>query len=168
MSNAAIARAALDANTAAMSKVISEMKASGIAAKDIQTTNFAVNPGYQRFKDGREQKIIGDRGTNSVNITVRDIAKLGAILDQVVILGSNQICGIDGPVKRRATKDALSGAEIYAEAAGVKFEPILSINETTQRSMPWPAMARMAMEAKSADVLIESGELSLEVRGSIV
>ena len=176
VSEAPTAGAALQANTAAMTKVVAELKASGIEARDIQTSRFAVNPRYQRNRDGREPKIIGYRVTNSVRITVRDLKALGGILDKVVSLGSNQIDGIafdiDDPRKlqdearRRAVKDAKAKAELYAEAADVDLGAILSISEGSVAT-PRPAMARMAMEAKAADVPIESGELSLEVRVSI-
>ena len=177
VSEADTAGAALKANTAAMSKVVAELKASGIDAKDIQTARFAVNPRHQRNRDGREPKIIGYRVTNSVRITVRDLKALGGILDKVVSLGSNQIDGIafdiDEPRKlqdearRRAVKDAKAKAELYAEAADVDLGDILSISEGAVMQPRRPVMARMAMEAKSADVPIEPGEQAIEVRVSM-
>ncbi len=179
VSEAKTARAALDANTAAMAGVVGELKSQGIEPKDIQTSNFAVFPRYQRNKDGVTQSvIIGYRVTNSVTITVRDLKSLGGILDSVVTLGSNKIGGItfaiDDPTKlrdearKRATADALRKAKLYAESAGVGLGEILSINENVMSRPPRPMMARMAMEAKSADVPIESGELSIEVQVNIV
>jgi hypothetical protein len=179
VSEAKTARAALDANTAAMARVVGELKSQGIEPKDIQTSNFAVFPRYQKNKDGVTQPIIiGYRVTNSVTITVRDLKGLGGILDSVVTLGSNKIGGIrfaiDDPTKlrdearKRATANALRKAKLYAEAAGVGLGEILSINENVMSRPPRPMMARMAMEAKSASVPIESGELSIEVQVNIV
>src|SRR5262245_35181242 len=47
------AREALDRNTAAMRALIDGLKASGIEAKDIQTSQINVEPRYQQSKDGR-------------------------------------------------------------------------------------------------------------------
>jgi len=174
VSEAKTARAALDGNSAAMVKIVDKLKTSGVAAKDIQTTSFAVNPRYQHYKDGRPQEIVGYRVTNSVEIAVRDVKRLGEILDQAVTLGANQIGGvtfdIDQPQKleeearKRATKDAMGKAALYAEEAGVKLGPILSIGESLLSRPPRPVMARMAMEAKSVDAPIEPGEQAIEAR----
>ena len=63
--------------------------------KDIQTTNFSVRPKYQHFKDGQPPQIIGYQVVNSLRITVRNLEKLGAVLDKVVTLGSNKIDNIN-------------------------------------------------------------------------
>ena len=178
VSDALTARAALDENTAAMTRVVSELKTQGIEPKDIQTTNFSVNPRYQHHKDGTPPNIIGYRVTNTVLITVRDLKALGKILDAVVTLGSNQIGGIafafDKPAalrdeaRRQATGDALRMAKLYAEAAGVGLGNILSIREDMISRPPRPMMARMAMEAKAAPVPIEAGEQAIEVRVNII
>ena len=47
------ARAALNANTAVMTKLVDGLKAVGIAANDIKTTAFNISPRYQNYKDGR-------------------------------------------------------------------------------------------------------------------
>jgi len=178
VSEAKTARAALESNTTAMGRVVGELKSQGIEPKDIQTSNFAVHPRYQQNKDGAAPVIIGYRVTNSVLIKVRDLKRLGEILDRVVTLGSNQIGGIafaiDKPgqlrdeARKQATQDAIRKAKLYTEAAGVGLGEILSIGENVVSHPPRPMMARMAMEAKSASVPIESGEQSIEVRVNIV
>lgn len=176
-SDAKTAGAALSANTASMSKVISQLKAQGLEAKDIQTTDFSVQPRYRHYKDGQPATIIGYRVVNSVRITVRDISKLGAILDKVVTLGSNQIGGIRFSVsnaeklkdtaRRNAMADAIRKAEIYAAAAGVKLGQVKNISESFTSRPPRPVFARAAMRAEAASVPIEAGEQSLEVRVNV-
>ena len=85
------AREALDQNTQAMAKVIEALKADGVDAKDIQTVNFSVGPMYGQRTDDKPPVVVGYRVTNQVRITLHDVGKLGAILDKVVSLGSNQI-----------------------------------------------------------------------------
>jgi uncharacterized protein YggE len=95
VSEAETARAVLDANTEAMSQVVAALKEQEIAPEDIQTTDFSVRPRYRQGKDdGDPPTIAGYRVVNSVRIAVRDLDRLGAILDRVVAQGSNEIGGI--------------------------------------------------------------------------
>lgn len=177
VSEATSARDALDKNSAAMGRVVSELKAQGLDAKDIQTTNFAVRPRYRRFKDGRSPEIIGYRVVNSVRIKVRGLDRLGAILDKVVTLGANQIGGIafrvedPAPLKdearRRAMESAIRKARLYAEAAGAKLGRVLKISEDVGPQPPRPVYARAALEAQSAAAPIEPGEATLRVRVTV-
>ncbi len=177
ISEADTARQALDKNTAAMAKVVADLKAQGIEPKDIQTTNFSVRPRFQQSKDGKPPKIIGYRVVNSVTITLRDLKQLGAILDKVVTLGSNQIGGItfsvDDPTKledqarNRAMQDGIRKAKLYAGAAGAALGKVVTIQEGFVAGPPRPVMARAALEAKAADVPIEPGEQTLRAQVNV-
>ncbi len=167
------ARAALDENTAAMSRVNVELKGQRVSPKDIQTTNFSVRPKFQHFKDGKPPAIIGYRVVNSVRIIVRELENLGAILDQAVSLGSNQINGIsfflaepaalEDQARKLAMADARHKAELFAAAGNAKLGKVLTISEETAIHPPRPAFAR-ALAAKSAPVPIEPGEHKLQAR----
>lgn len=175
-SEARSAGEALNLNTSAMERVIADLKALGIAQKDIQTTNFSVNPRQQHFKDGKPPVITGYRVVNAVTIVVRDLGKLGDILDRAVSKGSNQINGIrfsiDDPEKledqarRLAMKDARSKADIYAESGDVKVGDILTISESTI-SRPIPFGRTVAMEARARPVPIEAGEQQVSATVSV-
>ena len=116
--------------------------------------------------------------TNSVRITVRDLKRLGAILDQLVTLGSNQIgaiaFAIDDPKKlqnearRRATKDAIAKAELYAESANFGLVKIVAITEDVAARLPRLVMAPMAVEARAANVYIKPGEQTIRVRVNVI
>lgn len=176
-SEAPSARAALDKNTASMTKVVETLKGEGIEAKDIQTANFSVGPIYeQRPYDGQEGKapvVVGYRVTNQVRITLRDTGKLGAILDKVVSLGANQIDSIEFGVsepealkdeaRKLALKNVTENAKLYAQAAGVGLGPILSITEEEASYQPRFTAAAAQMEMAKA-VPIEAGTAAVEVR----
>ncbi len=172
-SEAGTAREALDKNTASMARMVEALKADGIEAKDIQTTNFSVQPIYEARKEGQAQRIVGYRVTNSVRLVLRDIAKLGTVLDEVVSLGANDIGAIEfGVAEPEALKDearkaamakAIANAKLYAEAAGVELGPVLSISEEEGIFQPRYAGAPMAMEASKA-VPIEAGTTTIEVK----
>jgi uncharacterized protein YggE len=89
-----------------MTEVIAALKGEGLDPKDIQTTNFNVQPLYEERKDGRPPKIVGYQVTNSVRITVLDVGKLGQILDRVVTLGATDVNSIEfGVAEPEALKD---------------------------------------------------------------
>lgn len=172
------AATALKKNTAAMSFVLEELKKSGIEDKDLQTRNFNVQPRY-RYVKNEAPSIEGYRVTNSLSVRVRDLKKLGEILDKVVSLGSNQISNIRfdvsnaDKVKDEARKAAIESAkrkaQLFAEAAGAELGAIQSISETTQHSQPRPfGMAEASMRRKSAPVPIAAGEQTLTVRVNTV
>jgi uncharacterized protein YggE len=99
VSEAKTARAALDANNVAMAKVISTIEAAGVEKKDIQTSNFSVQPKYvypKQTSNGEQQppRIVGYTVSNSVSVIVRDLEKLGTIMDAVVSSGVNQMNGL--------------------------------------------------------------------------
>ncbi len=164
---------ALSQNTEAMNKVISQIKAAGVEERDIQTSGFSI---YPRYADRRNQpdqplKIIGYEVSNGVTVQVRDLTKLGAILDTVVRSGANEVGGISFKVsdteqkmdeaRKAAVANALQKAELYAEAAGAKLGRVLSISEAGI-AIPRPFAVRaekMMMDA--APVPIQAGEETL-------
>ena len=89
------AREALDANNAAMNSVMTGLKSAGIAPNDMQTSNFTISPRYDFGQDNRQPpRVVAYDVSNTVTITVRKLDTLGAVLDQTVSQGSNQINGI--------------------------------------------------------------------------
>ncbi len=172
VSEAATARAALTANSAAMRKVIDGLKAAGIDAKDIQTQQFQISPRYRTYKDRGSQEIDGYTVRNQVEVKVRDITRLGEILDQVVTLGANQASSITFLVsdaekrkdeaRKLAIENAMHRARLLAEAAGAKLGPVLTITEEVMGPRPPRPMVARSMSAES--VPIESGSETLSVR----
>ena len=172
-SEAPSARAALDKNTEAMTKVVEALKEEGIDPKDIQTANFSVGPIYEQKAEGKPPVVTGYRVTNQVRITLHDTGKLGAVLDRVVSLGANQIdsieFGVEEPealkdeARKLALKNVTDNAKLYAEAAGVGLGQILTISEEESSYQPRYAPAARAMEM-AKDVPIEAGTASVEVR----
>ena len=92
MREAKSAREALDANNAAMARVIAAMKETGIAERDLQTAGLQIMPRYTYTNkpDGTQQaELVGYEVTNTLSVRIRDLAKTGEILDQAVTLGIN-------------------------------------------------------------------------------
>jgi hypothetical protein len=159
-----------------MTKVVAELKQSGIEANDIQTTNFSVEPRYDSSDEDGPPKLVGYRVTNSVFITVRDISKLGEVLDKIVSLGANSIGGISFGVANReavenearklAMADAIAKAILYAEAAGAKLGEVMSISEQGG-FQPYFEKRAAAPMASAAPVPIEAGTESVSMQVSV-
>ncbi len=177
VSDADTARKALDSNTAAMERIITALKSQGLAPEEIQTTNFSVNPRYERNKDRRTPKVIGYRVTNSVRIQVRDLNKLGEILDKVVSLGSNKVNGIQFSIRNsnelldkarmKAMEKVIARAKLYAKAASVQLGKIISIQEASYHPQPRQFSSRVAYEAKARPVPIEAGSQTLRANVTV-
>jgi uncharacterized protein len=174
MSSAATAREALDANTKAMEAVMASLKEASIETRDIQTASFSVNPRYDYGQNNAQPpKVIGYDVSNNVTITVRKLDSLGAILDQVVSSGSNQINGVmfqvDKPeaatdeARKLAVADAMRKANIITVASGVTLGQIISLSERGDYQPPQPVFKSMRAEVAAADVPIAQGEQVLTV-----
>lgn len=172
---------ALQDNTAAMTKVIADLKAAGVDDKDLQTSGFSISPRYDDPDDrkGRPPKIVGYDVSNGVTAKIRDLNELGIILEAVVASGANSIGGISFTVsdttakldqaRQAAVADARRKAELLTAAAGVKLGRVLSIAEGSIAA-PRPYAVRMekAMALAAAPVPVEAGEETLSATVSIV
>lgn len=175
------ARQALNANSMRMTAVIGAFREAGLPDKDIQTANFQVMPRYrhERPSDGtiKPPVIEGYEVRNEVVVIVRDLERLGAILDTAVTVGANTLAGptfgladrapLLDDARRKAAADATRKAMIYTEALGVTLGEIVAIRETSA-AVPRPQMVRaMAMEAAAAELPIASGEVGLTVEVNV-
>ncbi|WP_113174892.1 SIMPL domain-containing protein [Phyllobacterium sp. A18/5-2] len=179
------AREALTANNEAMAKVLDAMKKAGIAERDLQTSGFSIDPRYvyPENKDGTQPpqapKIVGYAVSNSLSVRVRDLKKVGEILDQSVTLGVNQggnlVFTNDKPdaileeARKKAVASAMAKAKTLTEAAGVGLGKVIDISEQSFNPRPMPMAARpkmMSMEA-SDSVPVAAGENTYNVNVNV-
>lgn len=171
------ANTAMRANADQMSKVMAAIKAAGIAERDVQTAGISLFPQY-RYAENQPPTITGYQATNTVNVKVRDISRLGKVLDALVASGANQISGpnfeIDEPeaaydeARRNALKKAQARADMYAATLGLRVRRIVSISEGGGYNPPGPLpmMKMAAMEAR--DTPVSPGETALSASLSVV
>jgi len=168
------AREALTENTKAMEKILATLKAAGIEAKDIQTSNFSVNPRYQYDPNNvQPPRVIGYDVSNTLAVSVRKLATLGEVLDKVVSEGSNQINGImfaiadtgklEDEARKLAFADAERKAKLYAETTRITLGQIMSLSEGNIQP-PQPVFYGKAMRADSASAVpIAEGEQTVAI-----
>jgi len=129
--------AAQKENTEKMNKIIDAVKAQGVAPADIQTTNYQINPQYD-YRDG-STKLRGYIVTQNLTLSIRDLSKLGRILEVAGSMGANQVGGLNFTVDKpemlknnardKAIADAKEKAESLADSLGVRLGAIRSFNE---------------------------------------
>lgn len=171
------ANAAMRANAVQMDKVMAAIKAAGIAERDIQTSGINVNPEY-RYAENQPPTITGYQASNTVSLKVRDVGKLGKVLDALVASGANQINGpafeIDEPeavhdeARRAALEKAQRRAQMYAKTLGLRVRRIVSISEGAGFQPPMPIMAMARMEKAQADTAVSPGETTLTASLDVV
>ena len=178
MREAATAGEALDAANKAMAAVIADMKAAGVADRDLQTAGLQVMPRYtftNRPDGSQEAQLVGYQVTNTLSVRVREIAKAGELLDRAVKLGVNQNTSIAfanddtsavlTEARQRAVADAMARARTLSEAAGVSLGRVLEIVEQTGAT-PLPLMEKAFARAADA-VPVEAGENAYRVQVTV-
>ncbi|WP_321378868.1 SIMPL domain-containing protein [Rhizobium sp.] len=173
------AAAALKANNVSMAKVLKMLTDQSVVERDIQTSGFDIVPRYRPVVEGmtddKPPVIDGYRVSNGLTVRVRDLSKLGAVIDGAVQLGVNQAGSIrftnDKPelaindARKDAMQDAIAKAKVLTEAAGIKLGRIVSINENAPRPFEQTMMMKtsMARDMPMAPTPIATGENNYHV-----
>ncbi|OYU35543.1 SIMPL domain-containing protein [Novosphingobium sp. PASSN1] len=172
------ASAALSENAERMNAVIAALKASGIAERDIQTSNLSVNPVYGQPRADENGNVTGDpviigyQATNQVEVKQRKIGNYGKTIDTLVNAGANQVSGpsfqLDEPdaasdeARIEAMKKARARAELYAKAAGLTVKRILTISESGGYApQPMVMFARAEKMMAGAPSPVSAGEVQV-------
>ncbi len=165
------ARDAMDRNSAEMERLVSALHSAGIADRDIQTSGLSLAPQYSRVQQPDQiREIVGYQASNQVTVTIRDVARVGEVIDRVIGAGSNSIAGVRFRIadptalmdeaRRKAMADAKRRADLLADAAGAQVGRVLRIDEGGGR-MPSPRLMRM--EARSMPVAPGSEDVAASV-----
>ena len=177
-SEAKSAKEAVASNNSQTQAVIDAIKGQGVDAKDIQTTNFSV---YQQEKFAPTGEDLGTffMTDNTVYLTMRNIAKIGDILDASISAGANSIYGITFDVENKETAlatgrdqamaNAKAQADELAKAAGAKLGAVQSISYYSSAPVPiyYDTKAVSAGVGGGGSVPISSGQLTLTVSVSV-
>ena len=164
---------ARDTAATAMNDVSGAIKGDGVADKDVQTRQFSIEPEYQ-YPDGK-QELIGFRVTNIVEVKVRDLDRVGQVIDDVAKAGGDVVqvqslsFTIEKPedlraqAREEAMADAQARAEGLAELAGVKLGKPISVTESA--GVPPTAFREAAPTSQGAGgaTPIQAGELEVSV-----
>jgi hypothetical protein len=111
---------------------------------------------------------------NQVNVIVRDVTKLGDVLDKVVAAGANNVYGVNFGVddttklqsdaRAQAFADAKARADSLAKLAGVTLGEVVSVSEVIGNAGPMLESARMSVASGlGGGAPIQPGELQVNL-----
>jgi uncharacterized protein YggE len=157
--------------------VIAALKAAGVAADDLQTTNFNIYPNNVAGPDGKtiSTTYIVD---NTVYVKVRDLTKLGAVLDAAVKAGANNVNSIQfdlvdktkalSDARAAAVKAARAEADELAAAAGVTLGAIQTINYNENSPSPiFYGKGGGSLAVADTSVPVSAGTMQISVNVSM-
>ncbi|NMM64031.1 SIMPL domain-containing protein [Clostridium sp. P21] len=128
-------------NSNAMNKIINEVKKQGVKSEDIKTVNYSITPKYNYDNKTGSNKLVGYTIVNAISVKVKDITKVGTIIDNAVANGANNSNGINFGVSdyekyynmalKNAISNANSKAKVIADSIGVKVSVPTKIIENS-------------------------------------
>jgi uncharacterized protein len=156
----------------AMTAILASIGAAGVARRDTRTTLLSVQPRYD-YRDGQAPVLAGYDLANVVDVTVRDLAALGAVVDGALGAGATSLDGLafrvedpsaaEKAARTAAVEQARSRAEVLASAAGVTITGVSDVVEGgAPPTWPMPKAARMSL-ADAAPTPIEAGATEIAV-----
>ena len=179
VTGASFAEAQSSASTK-MQAAIDALVGLGISHDDIRTSRLSVSP----VSDQRNNSVItGYRATNSVQVTLRDLDRVGSIVDAVTAAGANRVDSVTFAVENpeapknqaraQAMQNARTKADQLASLSGVRIVGIKSIEEsdaaaTPQRAAPQSMTPTAATAAPAPPVEPGTQEVRTQVRVAFI
>jgi len=167
-------------NAAKSDEVVRVLKTVAGTGAEVKTSGYSLQP-QRVYKEGQPPTISGYEARNTVTVTMSDLTKIGNVIDGAAQAGSNDVSGIaftlrqDRPARDRAlgeaTREAISKAQVIAQALGGRVARIVEVQEEGfQQRPPVPVyQAENFMAAKSAVATpIEVGSLEISSRVQVI
>jgi len=174
------AKRAIDAqqeNATKSQAVINALKSAAGAGAEVKTSGYGVEP-QRVYKEGQPPTITGYEARNSVTVTTSDLTRLGAIIDAAANAGVNDIGGITFTLRQdraardkalsEATREAMSKAQVIAQALGGRVVRIIEVQEEGFQRPPQPVYRAEAMVTRSQATPIEVGSLDISSKVQLI
>ena len=174
---------AINKNTEKMNAVIEFVKNQGIEDKDLKTTTFNIYPRYEWYEEIRippypqgKRVLVGYEVRQSLEVKIRDMEKIGDIIQGATDAGANQVGELQFTVddldefKKQAREQAIEKAKTKAEELvsqlGVKLVRITNFSESGVVPRYYELEKAVGMGAEEAPQ-IQTGENKIEVTVTI-
>jgi uncharacterized protein YggE len=148
------AKVAGEENARKMERILAALTGAGIPRKEIDTRNYSVYPEYTQPGPSTEAKLRGYRVNNTVSVHVRELPRLGELIDRGLAAGANRVDGVrfalskeeavHAEALRQAVERARKTAEVLAAALGVRLGAVLDASTVFEPPHIF-SPARMAM-----------------------
>ncbi len=172
---------AMEANTGKMNAVIDSIKSSGVEEKDLKTTVFNVYPRYEWYeksiyRPSGERVLVGYEVRQTLEVKIRDMEKIGEIIEKGTAAGANQVGNLQFTVddqdqyKKQARDKAIEKAKAkaaeLASQLGVDLIRIAGFSESGV-SPRYSGLEKAVAQEAGSSPQIEIGENKIEVTVTI-
>ena len=162
---------------------VAAMKKLQIPDASLRTVGISLSPVYSQRPPNAageaarpfEPKIIGYRASNTLQVELTDLKKVGPVIDAGVAAGANEVEGLSFDLRddtqqrqealRGAVKDARAKADAIASGMGVTLDSVLDVSESGVNIIQ-PQMEYMGYSAKMADASfatpVQPGQVRVE------
>lgn len=173
---------AMSDNIKKMNAVIKGIKAQGIEEKDLKTTSFTITPLYEWDKTSSiypegKRTLAGYEVRQSLEVKIRDMEKIGIIVQTATDSGSNQVGDLQFTIenedqlkiqaREQAINKAKDKAKELASQLGVKLVKISNFSENGVYPMYYYNEKASVVGMGGGDMQIETGENKIEITVSI-
>ncbi|MDT7689039.1 MAG: uncharacterized protein QOE46_1798 [Acidobacteriota bacterium] len=168
-------------NASRTDAVVRAVRAAVGAGAEVKTSGYSLQPQYV-YKEGTPPSITSYIASNTITVTMADLARVGATIDAASRAGANAVNGIAFTLRRDeaprrqalgdATREAMAKARVIADTLGGRLVRIVEVQESgTVRPIPIydREPGRVAMTAQSQpQTPIESGSLEIHAQVQLV
>lgn len=163
---------AVDQNNKKMNVIIAEIKKLGVEEKDIQTTNYNLNPVYDWTNRGG-RIFTGYSLNQQITVKIRNFDKINGILDSATTNGATNVGDLQFTVddmekirteaRAKAIAEAKTKAQALANEAGLKLGKLVNVSEG-YNNYPQPLYGMgVAKEMSSVAPDIQTGQVEINV-----
>ncbi len=178
---------AMSQNITKMNMIIDSIKNQGVEEKDLKTTSFNIYPRYEWQKDVQippspqgERVLVGYEIQQSLQVKIRDMEKIGDIIEKATQSGANQVGNLqftidkEDELKDQARAQAIEKAKNKAKELASQLGISLIRISNFQESGTFPGYYGLektisfdAGEEATPQPQIETGENKIEVTVTI-
>jgi uncharacterized protein YggE len=172
---------AQSANSTAINNVIAAIKEEGLKDEDITTTDYSINPKYDYDNNTGASTLVGYTVSNTLKVTVKDISKVGQIIDAATESGANVSNSISFGISdyekyyNMALLNALSNAQNKAQNIssflGIKLTTPVTVTENSSgipNDLPVPLHDKLESGNSSVSTPIQAGTYEVKADVSLV
>jgi uncharacterized protein YggE len=168
------AQAAAADNARQTDTVLAALRKAAGSAAVLKTISYSLTPTYKYHPNGEEPTPTGYSAANVVQVTLDELAKIGAVIDAATQAGANQVQGIQFTLRdqdamraealRQAAVSARAKADVLAAALALKIVRVLTVEENSPRVMPlrtYMGGSRALASSAAAATPVEAGTLDV-------
>ena len=165
-------------NAARSDAVIRALKAAaGAGGAEIKTSGYSLTP-QRIFKEGQPPTITGYEARNTVTVTLSDLGKVGALIDAASQAGANNVDNVSFTLRTarparsealsEATREAISKAQVIAQALGGRVTRIVEVQEGGTIPRPVYQLMEDQVSRVAQSTPIEIGTLDIRSQVQLI